>query len=83
LIRERASTGFARLSLVFAIIALVLSLVLALLWCLPAGPFLVLPFAWCTGRSAVMRGRTLAPARIGMIELVGFLLLAIPALVLA
>ena len=83
LIRERTNSDFARLSLAFAIMSLVISVALAWLWGLPAGLFLVLPFAWCAGRSLVMRGRVFAPARIGMIELVGFLLLAIPALALA
>ena len=83
LIRERANPGFARLSLAFAIICLVISVALAWAWGLPAGLFLVAPFAWCVGRSLAMREGSFAPARIGMIELVAFLLLAIPALLLA
>ena len=83
LIRERSTAGFARLSLAFAMLSLVISVALAWAWGLPVGVFLVLPFAWCVGRSVALRGRTPAPARIGMIELVAFLLLALPALALA
>jgi hypothetical protein len=83
LIRERSSVGFARMSLAFAIISLVASVLLAFAWGIPAGLFLVLPFAWCVGRSVAMRGTSPAPTRIGMVELVGFCLLAIPSLVLA
>jgi hypothetical protein len=51
------------------------------MWGLPSGLFLVLPFAWMAGRSFIVNGSS-APSRIGMIELVGFLLLGLPALVL-
>jgi hypothetical protein len=81
LIRERANPAFARVSRSFAVASLVVAVGLAAMWGLPSGLFLVLPFAWMAGRSFIVNGSS-APSRIGMIELVGFLLLGLPALVL-
>jgi hypothetical protein len=81
LIRERANPDFARLSRIYAVACAVGSLGLAWAWGLPTGLFLIAPFAWAMGRALVRAGRS--PVRIGMIELVAFLLLALPALVLA
>jgi hypothetical protein len=83
LIRERANPGFTRLSQTYAVVALAASILLAWAWGLPSGLFLVLPFAWCVGRSVAMAGTSPSPPRIGMVELVGFCLLGLPALVLA
>jgi hypothetical protein len=83
LIRERANPAFGRVSRVFATVCVVASMGLAWAWGMPAGLFLVAPFAWSVGRSFAMVGTSPRPARIGLIELVGFLLLALPALALA
>lgn len=78
-IRERTNASFARLSQAFAILSLVFALLLAWWWPLPAGLWLVPAFAFAVARSFAMTGRTVAPVRIGMIELIGFVLLAIGA----
>jgi hypothetical protein len=83
LIRERANPAFGRASRIYDTVCLVASMGLARAWGVPAGLFLVAPFAWSAGRSFAMVGTSPAPARIGMIELVGFLLLAVPTLALA
>jgi hypothetical protein len=75
LIRERAHPAFARASRAFAVLSVAGSLALALWWGLPAGISLVLPYAWFAARSFAMRGPAPRPGRIGLIELVGFLLL--------
>jgi len=80
LIRERANPGFGRRSRGFALASAVGSLALAWWWGLPQGVFLVVPFAFLAVRSVLMTGRPPKPSRIGMIELVAFLLLAVPAL---
>jgi hypothetical protein len=83
LIRERANPAFGHVARVYATACVVASMGLAWAWGVPAGLFLVAPFAWSAGRSFAMVGTSPPPARIGMIELVGFLLLALPALALA
>lgn len=82
LIRERDNPGFGRMSHLFAILSLVVSFALAYWWGLPEGLFLVLPFAFFAVRSQRMAGTAPKPSRIGIVELVGFLLLALPALLL-
>lgn len=82
LIRERADPRFGRRSREFAAASVLFSLPLAWMWGLPAGMFLVVTFAFLAIRSFAMAGAPRPPGRIGMIELVGFLLLAVPALVL-
>ena len=82
LIRERANPRFGRLSRAFAAASVACSPLLAWWWGLPAGLFLVVPFAFLAVRSFAMTGPPPRPGRIGMIELVGFLLLAVPALAL-
>lgn len=77
LIRERADHRFARASRVFAWICLAVALGLAAWWGLPTGLLLVLPFAWFTFRSMLLADPALRPARIGMVELVGFVLLVL------
>lgn len=77
LIRERADPRFARASRVFAWACLVASLGLAAWWGLPAGLLLVAPFAWFTLRSMLLADPASRPARIGMVELVGFVLLVL------
>lgn len=82
LIRERDNSQFGRRSRDFALASLLTSLALAWWWGLPQGVFLVVPFAFLAARSVLMTGRPPKPSRIGMIELVGFLLLGVPALLL-
>ena len=48
---------------------------LAVAWGLPEGLLLLLPFGYLAVRAYAVPGRSLAPGRIGMIELAGYLLL--------
>jgi YwiC-like protein len=77
LIRERADPRFARASGLLAWASLLASLGLAAWWGLPSGLLLVAPFAWFAFRSALLADPASRPARIGMIELVGFVLLVL------
>ena len=79
LIRERSRPGFRTASRIFAGASLAASFVLAAWWGLPAGLLLVAPFGWFLARSLAMRLPAPRPARIGMIELVGFVLLVVSA----
>jgi hypothetical protein len=81
LIRERRNASFGRLSRACAVGSLVASAGLAAWWGLPSGALLVLPFAWFAGRAYALRERSPRPARIGMIELVGFVALVVAAAV--
>lgn len=81
LIRERADPRFARASREFAWACLLGSLGLAAWWGLPTGLLLVVPFAWFTLRSVALADPSSRPARIGMVELVGFVLLVLAAAV--
>lgn len=77
LIRERSDPRYAMASRVVALFSAATAVALAAWWGLPAGLLLVLPFAWFAVRSLVLADPSLRPARIGMIELVGFLLLVV------
>lgn len=79
LIRERNDVRFRVASQVWAVLCVAASLALAAAAGLPAGLLLVTPFAYLAIRSFAVVGRKLTPGRIGVIELVGFLLLAIVA----
>jgi hypothetical protein len=81
LIRERANPRFRMASRAFAVASLLASLGLAVWWGVPAGLLLVVPFAWFAGRALLMRGPSPRPGRIGVIELVGFVLLVVAAAV--
>lgn len=76
LIRERTDVRYARASRLFAAASLIVSPALAVWWGLPSGLVFVLPFAWFALRSWRWADPTMRPARIGMIELVGFVLVA-------
>ncbi len=52
---------------------------LALWWGLPSGWWLVLPFVYAAGRSFVVRDPGTRPGRIGRVELVGFVLRVVAA----
>jgi hypothetical protein len=77
LIRERADPRYATASRAVALASLAGSVALAAWWSLPSGALLTVPFVWFAGRSLLIRGPSAAlrPARIGVIELVGFVLL--------
>lgn len=77
LIRERADPRYARASRALALVSLPVSVGLALWWGLAAGLLLVVPFAWFTLRSALLADPTSKPGRIGVVELVGFVLLVL------
>ena len=77
LIRERADPRFARASRAFAWASLLAAVGLAAWWGLPTGILLVIPFAWFVLRSMVLADPAARPARIGMVELVGFVLLVL------
>ena len=83
LIRERARPAYRTASRAFAAGSLLASAGLALWWGLPSGLPLVAPFAWFLARSLAMGVPAPRPGRIGMIELVGFLLLVVAAAVAA
>lgn len=74
LIRERANPGFARASRAVAMTSVGVALALAVWWGLPSGLALVVPFAYLAARSLALRTPP-TPGRIGLIELVGFVLL--------
>ena len=76
LIRERNDPRYARASRLVALLSLLVAVGLAWAWGLPAGAVLVLPFAWFLARSMLLANPSMRPGRLGMIELVGFLLLA-------
>jgi hypothetical protein len=77
LIRERADPRFARASRVLAFACLAGSLGLAAWWGLPSGLLLVAPFAWFAMRSVLLADPGTRPGRIGLVELVGFVLLVV------
>lgn len=79
LIRERNDARFRVASQVWAVASLAASLALALAAGLPTGLLLAVPFAYLAIRSFAVVGRKLSPGRIGVIELVGFVLLAVVA----
>jgi hypothetical protein len=78
LIRERANPRFAHASHALALASVAASAGLAVWWGLPAGLALVVPFAYFALRSLAIRTPP-RPARIGLVELVGFLLLVAAA----
>lgn len=79
LIRERSDPRYARASRVVAIVSVALAAGLAVWWGLPSGWWLVLPFAYAAARSFVVRDPGTRPGMIGMVELVGFVLMAVAA----
>lgn len=75
LIRERADPRYARASRAVALLSLAASAGLAAWWGMPAGLLLVLPFAYFAFRSLRLHDPSMRPARIGIVELIGFVLL--------
>ncbi len=78
LIRERADARYSRVSRGTAVVSVGASVGLAVWWGLPSGLLLVAPFGWFAIRSFTASA-SMRPARIGMVELVGFLLLVAAA----
>lgn len=79
LIRERSDPRYARASRLVAVISVALAAGLALWWGLPSGWWLTLPFVYAAVRSFVVRDPGTRPGKIGMVELVAFVLLAVAA----
>jgi hypothetical protein len=84
LIRERRDVRYARASRWYAVLCLLLTPLFARAWGLPQGWWFVLPFLFFAVRSfvvaSVVARRPVRPAPLGMLELVGFLLVALSAL---
>jgi len=78
LIRERGDRRYARWSRAVAVLSVGVAFALAARWGLPSGMWLVVPFAYFAVRALAVR-RPTRPGRLGVIELVGFLLLAAAA----
>lgn len=76
LIRERNDVRFRVASQVWAVTSIALGVVLAVAAGLPTGLLLLAPFTYLAIRSFAVVGLRLSPGRIGIIELVGFALLA-------
>lgn len=80
LIRERRDPRYARASRVFAVGCLLASPLLAAWWGLPAGWWLVLPFAWLAVRAFLVGRRPMKASAVGLLELVGLVCAALVAL---
>jgi hypothetical protein len=80
LIRERRDPRYRQASQAFALISLLTSIALAGRWGWPGGNWLVVPFAVLVVRAFVVGRRPLRPVAIGMVELGGFVLIAVGAL---
>lgn len=76
LIRERTNPHYAHASRWWAFASLAVSAAAPARVGLPGGGLLVIPFAYFAWRSVWLAHRDASPARIGMLELVGFALLA-------
>lgn len=79
LIRERADARFARASRLVALASVPAAAGLAAWWGWPAGAWLIAPFAYFAVRAVAVR-EPLRPGLLGVVELVGFCLLAVAAL---
>ncbi|MFC5175441.1 YwiC-like family protein [Nocardioides taihuensis] len=81
-LRERANPAFGRLADGAAVASVAVATALALAWGGSDAWLLVLPYVWCVVRAFLQRARaargvTLRPARLGLLELVGFGALAV------
>lgn len=77
LVRERRDARFARASKVVAVASIPASAALATWWGWPSGTWLVVPFVAFAMRAFIVGRRPLRPGAIGMIELGGFVLVAV------
>jgi hypothetical protein len=80
LIRERRDRRFAGASRVLAVASVAAAAALAVVWGLPSGWWLVVPFVALAGRAFVVGRRPLKPMAIGLIELAGMVLVYVGAL---
>lgn len=76
LIRERNDARYRIGAQVWALASLACSALVGPMVAGPSGALLVIPFGFMVVRSFAVAGRRLPPGRVGMIELVGFVLLA-------
>lgn len=79
LIRERRDPRYAAASRAVAVASVLVVAGLAGWWGLPAGAWLVAAFVALAARSFVVGRRPLRPGAIGMVELAGFVLVALAA----
>lgn len=79
LIRERRDPRYARASKVIAVVSVPASVTLAAWWGWPQGAWLVVPFLALAARAFLVGGRSMRPGAIGMIELAGFALVVLAA----
>lgn len=79
LIRERRDPRFARASRAVSASSLVAVAALATWWGWPSGAWLLPAFAFLAARAFLVGRRPMRPGRIGVIELVGFVLAALGA----
>lgn len=81
LLRERKDPRFAAASQRFAVLSLALAVALGWAWGLPGGPGLVLPFGVLAARASKRDWTGWRPARIGLVELGCFVIVAAGAAV--
>lgn len=83
LIRERANRNYRAAAQIWALACVPLSVALAIGLGLPLGVAITVPFVFFAVRAFVVGRKPLPPGRIGVIELIGFVLLAVAALAVA
>lgn len=81
LLRERRNASYARAARVFAVASLGAALGIGWSWGLPAGLALVVPFVLLAARALKRNWSGWRPGRIGMVELAGFVAVAVGAAV--
>lgn len=79
LLRERRNVSYARASRAFAVGSLVAVVGLAAMWGLPGGVALVVPFILLAARAFKRDWSRWRPGRIGLVELAGFVAVAVAA----
>lgn len=77
LVRERRDARFARVSRVVAVASIAAAVALAAWWGWPGGAWLVVPFVAAAVRAFIVGRRPMRPGAIGMVELAGFVLVAV------
>ena len=83
LVRERRDARFARASRVAAVASIAVSVALAAWWGWPGGAWLVVPFVAAAVRAFIVGRRPLRPGSIGLLELAGFILVALASVLAA
>lgn len=77
LVRERRDARFARASRVAAVASIAASVALAAWWGWPGGAWLVVAFVILAVRAFIVGRRPMRPGAIGLVELAGFVLVAL------